>query len=52
MTTLKKAREAGQLEDFIREREGQEGDAAALESTLGSMAGANKGKPSKKSDKA
>lgn len=42
MTSLTKARETGKLEEFIAEREEQEGDAAAIEKTLGSMTGANK----------
>lgn len=52
MPSLREARDKGKLEEFIREREGQEGDAAALEKTLGSMAGANDGKPVEKPDEA
>jgi hypothetical protein len=52
MVTLKKALAEGKLNEFIAEREGQAGDAAAVEKTLGSMAGANPGKPVRKPGKA
>jgi len=38
MTTLREAREKGKLNEFIKEREGQAGNAAALEKTIKSMA--------------
>lgn len=52
MTTLKQARDAGNLDQFIREREAETGDAEAVEKTIGSMAGADKGKSAKKPDEA
>ncbi|MEA3000605.1 MAG: hypothetical protein QOK17_2438 [Sphingomonadales bacterium] len=39
MTSLREARELGKLEQFIAEREGQAGDAAALDKALSVMAG-------------
>lgn len=39
MTTLREAREKGKLDQFIAEREGQTGDAAAAEATIKAMAG-------------
>ena len=38
MKSLREARELGKLEEFIAEREGEAGDAAALDRTVGSMA--------------
>ena len=39
MTTLREAREQGKLDQFIKEREGETGDAARVDQTIGSMAG-------------
>jgi hypothetical protein len=39
MITLKEARERGKLAKFVKEREGEEGDAGALERTVSAMAG-------------
>ena len=39
MTTLREARDQDKLEEFIKEREGQTGDRAAVDRTIGSMAG-------------
>jgi hypothetical protein len=39
VTTLREAREQGKLEQFIHEREAEEGDAAAIARTVNSMAG-------------
>lgn len=39
MKTLREAREQGKLDEFIKEREGEQGDAAALDRTVSSMAG-------------
>jgi hypothetical protein len=36
---LKAARETGRLDEFIREREGERGDAEALSRVVSSMAG-------------
>lgn len=38
MTNLTEARKASKLDRFIRERKGEEGDAAALDRTVSSMA--------------
>ena len=48
MTKLREAREKGNLEAFIKEREGQTGDAAAVDRTIGSMAGKPDRKPVEK----
>lgn len=42
MTTLRKAREEGKLDRFIKEREAEKGDAAALDRTVSSMAPSHK----------
>jgi hypothetical protein len=42
---LREAREAGKLDQFVREREAEEGDAEALERTVKAMAGKADGKP-------
>lgn len=47
MTTLREARDKGKLDQFIKERETERGDAAALERTVSSMAG-KKHKPAEK----
>lgn len=39
MRTLREAREKGKLDQFIKEREGQTGDAVALDKTISAMAG-------------
>jgi hypothetical protein len=39
MTTLREARERGALDQFIKERGGEKGDAAAVDRTISSMAG-------------
>lgn len=39
MTTLKQARDEGKLDEFIKEREAETGDADALDKTVSSMAG-------------
>jgi hypothetical protein len=39
MTSLKEARDRGKLDQFIKEREGEKGDAGALDRTVSSMAG-------------
>jgi hypothetical protein len=39
MITLRAAREQGDLERFVAEREGQIGDAAAAEATIKAMGG-------------
>jgi len=39
MTTLREAREQGKLDKFIKEREAETGDAAAVDRVIGSMAG-------------
>lgn len=39
MTTLKEARDKGKLDQFIKEREPETGDGAALEKTIAAMAG-------------
>lgn len=39
MTTLREAREQGKLAKFIKERKAEQGDSAALERTVSSMAG-------------
>lgn len=39
MTSLKEAREKGQLDQFIKEREAETGDAAATERAIAAMAG-------------
>ena len=39
MVTLKVARETGKLDQFIEEREGERGDAAAIDRAVSSMAG-------------
>lgn len=49
MKTLREAREAGKLKQFIKERAGETGDAAAFDRTLSAMAGtASKHKPVEK----
>lgn len=49
MTTLREAREAGNLAKFIKERQGETGDAAAFDQTLSAMAGTpSKHKPVEK----
>ena len=45
MTTLREAREKGKLEDFIKEREAELGDAAALDRTVSAMAGKSSAAP-------
>ena len=45
MTTLKEARETGKMGKFIKERKGEEGDAAAFDRTLSAMAGTSKSAP-------
>lgn len=46
MTSLKKARDEGKIEQFIKEQKrNPKGDAKALEATLRSMAGTSKPKP-------
>ena len=46
MTTLKQARENGQLNQFAKDREADApGDKAAFEATLQSMAGKSKAAP-------
>ncbi len=45
MTTLKQALEAGKLDQFIAEHDGEKGDEAALTHTLRSMAGMLKAVP-------
>jgi hypothetical protein len=45
MTTLREAIEQGKLAKFIAEREGEEGDQAAFDATLRSMAGTSKEAP-------
>ena len=47
MTTLREARDKGKIKQFIKEREAEQGDAAALERTVSSMAG-KKHKPVEK----
>lgn len=39
MTSLREAREKGKLDQFIKEREAERGDAAALDRTVSAMAG-------------
>jgi hypothetical protein len=39
VTTLREAREQGKLAKFIKEREAEQGDRAALDRTVSSMAG-------------
>ena len=39
MTSLREAREKGKLDQFIKEREGEQGDEAALDRTVTTMAG-------------
>lgn len=39
MTSLREAREQGTLDQFIKEREAQQGSAAAMEKTIAAMAG-------------
>jgi hypothetical protein len=46
VTTLRDARDKGKLAQFIKEREAEQGDAAALKRTVSSMAG----KPVRKPD--
>jgi hypothetical protein len=46
MTSLREAREKGKLDEFIKERESQAGNAAALDKTIRSMAGKSKQKGS------
>ena len=38
MTTLREARDKGKIEQFIKEREGETGDSAALDRTVSAMA--------------
>ena len=45
MTTLRKAMENGNLDQFIAEREAETGDADAFDTTLRSMAGTSKEAP-------
>lgn len=45
MTNLREAHERGELDKFIAEREGEEGDQAAFAATLRSMAGTSKEAP-------
>ena len=45
MTTPREAIEQGKLAKFIAEREGEEGDQAAFDATLRSMAGTSKEAP-------
>ncbi len=45
MTTLKEARDKGKLRQFIKEHEGETGDAAAFDKTLSAMAGRSKSEP-------
>ncbi len=45
MTTLKQALEAGKIDQFIAEHEGEIGDREAFEATLRSMAGTSKEAP-------
>jgi len=45
MTTLKAAIEQGKLGEFIAERKGEEGDQAAFDATLRSMAGTSREAP-------
>ncbi|HEV2815803.1 MAG TPA: hypothetical protein VGW40_01070 [Allosphingosinicella sp.] len=49
MTSLREARDKGKLDQFIKEREGEQGDAVALDRTVSSMAG-KKHKPVEKPD--
>jgi len=42
MTTLKQARDAGKLDQFIAEHKGEKGDAEAFNRALASMAGTSK----------
>lgn len=39
MTSLREAREKGKVDQFIKEREAEQGDADALDRTVSSMAG-------------
>lgn len=54
MTSLKEAREQGKLDQFIKERKAETGDAAAMDQTISSMAGksseAPKASPRQKRD--
>lgn len=38
MTNLREARDKGKIEEFIAEREAEEGDAKALDQTISAMA--------------
>lgn len=48
MTNLSEARKAGKLAQFIKERKAEQGDAAALDRTVSSMAGKPKHAPVEK----
>jgi hypothetical protein len=48
MTTLREARDKGKLDQFIKEREGEKGDAAAVDRTISAMAAPAKGKSKKR----
>lgn len=45
MTTLKQARDAGQIDQFIAEHDADTGDEDAFNATLQAMAGTSKAKP-------
>jgi len=45
MTSLREAREAGKLEEFIAEREAETGDRAAMDKAIRSMAGKSSAAP-------
>lgn len=45
MTSLREARDKGKLNEFIKERKGETGDAAAFDQTLSAMAGTSKSVP-------
>lgn len=45
MTNLKQAREAGKLDQFVKQHKGERGDPAAFNQTVASMAHSSKEAP-------